>query len=77
MKFFRKMDEMEMHINLQALRFTYLFIIIFLAARLIYLIVSNNYDPSIAFKSWDFFLLVSQFIIYFSVQQVIKKRIDK
>lgn len=77
MKFFRKADEMEMYINLQALRFTYLFIMIFLAVRLVYLIVSNNNDPTIASKSWEFFLLITQNLVYFALHLILKRRMSR
>ncbi|GEM_PF-630746 len=63
MKFFRKMDEMEMYINFKALRLTYIFILVFLICRLTYIIVSSGFEPTEAFRSWEFFLLITQNLI--------------
>lgn len=77
MKFFKKMDEMEMYITLKALRFTYIFILVFLMARLVYILVTNDYDPNVAFGSWEFFLLITQNVIYLGAQMIMTKRMGK
>lgn len=76
-KWFRKMDEMEMLINLKSLRVVYLFTIVYLVIWLICIFVSSGYDPASITHSWAFLLFTSQCVVYFASQWIMKMRINK
>lgn len=68
----RKMDEMEMHINLQAIRWTYLFIaVVLLIWGLHDFILSPHKAP------FPVLLLILQNIVYFTVTAILKSRMGE
>ena len=62
----RKMDEMEMSINLKALRWSYLFTVIALFLWTVYDFIKTHT------LTLAFFLLISQNLIYFYASQIYK-----
>ena len=62
----RKMDEMEMNINLKAIKWSWLFTVIALFAWFVY-----NFIQTHTF-SLAFYLLIMQNLIYFLVSQISK-----
>lgn len=69
MKTIRKMDEMEMSINLKCIRIAWVF-------GLLYLLIWVNYEFFTAnnLPSLPFILLLSQLIIYFACQFIITRK---
>lgn len=66
---FRKMDEMEMHFNLQAIRWTYLLLIVVLWIWGIHDFVVSPHAFSFAM-----FLVILQSIVYFVINTILKSR---
>lgn len=69
---FRKMDEMEMHINLMAIRSAWVFSLVFLLIWVIYGFIKAG-----SFNSIAFVLMTSQIALYWVVQLYLKWKIAK
>ena len=67
-----KMDEMEMSINLKAIRISWIFTILFLLIWIAYEWIVNGYFNWIAFIIMD-----SQMILYWGIQLVLKWKLGK
>ena len=74
--FFRKMDEMEMAINLKSLRLTHIFTILYLLIYLITLFISSGFDSYAILKSWAFLLLIMQSSVHLLSQQIMKIKLS-
>ncbi len=72
MKIFRKMDEMEMSINLMAIRWAWVYTGLFLLVWIFYDWIKAGWFNVIAFL-----LLVSQQLIYWSIQLFLKWKLGK
>ncbi|MBS4537955.1 hypothetical protein GOQ27_05750 [Clostridium sp. D2Q-11] len=68
----RKMDEMEMAISLKAVKWAWLYTIIFLFIWTIY-----DYIKVGSFNSLAFILLISQNLIRMSIEQYLKWKMGK
>lgn len=69
---FHKMDEMEMHINLQAIRWTYLFLVVTLLIWGTRDFILYPHSFSLAM-----FLLIAQFLVYWVLAAVLKSRMGE
>ncbi len=72
MEGFRKMDEMEMSINLNAIRIAWIYSNVFLFVWVIYEWIKMH-----LFNSIPFILMSSQMVIYWSVQLYLKWKLGK
>ncbi|TEB13293.1 hypothetical protein Psfp_03517 [Pelotomaculum sp. FP] len=72
MKDFRKMDEMEMAINLKAIRLAWVYGILFL---LIW--IGHDWIKSGLFNGIAFILMSSQLAVYWAVQLFLKWKLGK
>jgi hypothetical protein len=72
MKGFRKMDEMEMSINLNAIRIAWVYSVIFLFVWVIY-----DWIKMSSFNSMPFILMSSQLAVYWSIQLFLKWKLGK
>ncbi len=68
----RKMDEMEMFITLQAVKWAWCYIVMFLFAWTIY-----DYLQQGVFNTPAFFLLITQNLIYLGINQFLKWKLSK
>ena len=66
---FRKMDEMEMHLNLQAIRWTYLFLVVVL-----WIWGIHDFLVSPHTASFPMLLVILQSIVYFIISMILKFR---
>lgn len=72
MKGLRKMDEMEMSINLKAVRLAWAYSALFLLVWILY-----DWFTAGSYNGIAFILMISQLIIYWSVQLVLKWKLGK
>ncbi len=72
MKSLRKMDEMEMSINLQAIRFAWVFSNLYLLVW-----IGSEWLKTRSFNGFAFILMASQTIIYWAVQLFLKWKLGK
>jgi hypothetical protein len=68
----RQMDEMEMSINLKAIRYAWIYSILFLNIWILYDYLKFN-----IFNSLLFILFTSQFLIYHAINQFLKWKLCK
>ncbi len=68
----RKMDEMEMFITLQAVKWSWFYIVMFLCAWTI-----HDYLQQGVFNTPAFFLLITQNLIYLGINQFLKWKLSK
>lgn len=68
----RKMDEMELYINLKAIKWSWLYTVLFLFAWTVY-----DYFKQGTFNFPAFFLLVTQNIIYLIIRRFLILEISK
>lgn len=67
----RKMDEMEMSVNLNAIRFSWGYSMLFLFVWVLYDWIRNGITGT------AFILMTSQFIVYWSIQLFLKWKLGK
>lgn len=67
----RKMDEMEMSINLKAIKWAWFYTVLFLAIWIIYDSIHGNQNGV------PLFLLITQNIVWIVVQYFLKWKMDK
>ena len=72
MKGIRKMDEMEMSINLKAIRLAWGYSALFLLVWVIY-----DWITAGSYNGLAFILMTSQFVIYWGVQIFLKWKLGK
>lgn len=72
MNSFRKMDEMEMSINLQAIRLAWVYSVLFLLMWIGYDWIKMGLYNSIAF-----ILMTSQLVVYWTVQLFLRLKFGK
>ncbi|MPM12874.1 hypothetical protein SDC9_59229 [bioreactor metagenome] len=72
MKDFRKMDEMEMSINLKAIRLTWVYGVLFLLIWIGY-----DWIKAGLFNGMAFILMLSQLVIYWAAQLFLKWKLGK
>lgn len=68
----RKMDEMELSISLRAIKWAWFYTVLFLFAWTMY-----DYIKYEVFNSRAFFLLITQNIIYLTINQFLKWKLSK
>lgn len=71
MKSLKKMDEMEMHINLKSIRIAYGYTIIFLAVWVFYDWIQNDV------RGLPFFLFITQNLVLLGVSSFLKWKMNK
>ncbi|SFD28589.1 hypothetical protein SAMN05421842_12951 [Clostridium uliginosum] len=73
MKVFKKMDEMQLSINLTSVKFAWVYTVIFLFIWSTYdFIKTGSYNNSLAF-----FLLISQNLIYICIHFFLNRKMNK
>ena len=72
MKGFREMDEMEMSINLKAIKSAWIYSVLFLLVWIGY-----DWIKAGLFNAIAFILMTSQLVIYWSVQLYLKWKLGK
>lgn len=68
----RKMDEMELSISLRAMKWAWLYTVLFLFIWTVY-----DYIKHGDFNSPAFFLLITQNLIYLAISQFLKWKLSK